>query len=58
LALRAEVGPFSHLLTTGMDWGGPNAAWERESMGRLVEEVMPAVNEPAPARARAAQSAS
>jgi alkanesulfonate monooxygenase SsuD/methylene tetrahydromethanopterin reductase-like flavin-dependent oxidoreductase (luciferase family) len=41
VAFRREVGPFGHLMMTGMDWAGPNAAWERESMHRLVEEVMP-----------------
>ena len=56
--LRSEVGPFGHLLITGVDWGGPNAAWERESMRRLVEEVMPALREPAEARQRIAQPAS
>jgi hypothetical protein len=25
----------------GLDWSGPNAAWERETMHRLSEEVMP-----------------
>jgi hypothetical protein len=25
-----------------MDWAGPNAAWERESLSRLAQEVMPA----------------
>jgi hypothetical protein len=26
---------------TGMDWGGPNEAWEREGMKLLAQEVMP-----------------
>jgi alkanesulfonate monooxygenase SsuD/methylene tetrahydromethanopterin reductase-like flavin-dependent oxidoreductase (luciferase family) len=43
IAFRDRVGPFGTLLVTGVDWGGRNAAWGRESMRRLVEEVMPAV---------------
>jgi alkanesulfonate monooxygenase SsuD/methylene tetrahydromethanopterin reductase-like flavin-dependent oxidoreductase (luciferase family) len=50
-ACRNEVGPFGHLLTSGMDWGGPNEAWERESMHRLAEEVMPALRRHAAAQA-------
>ena len=41
VAFREQVGPFGHLLMAGLDWGGVNAAWERESMQRLAEEVMP-----------------
>jgi alkanesulfonate monooxygenase SsuD/methylene tetrahydromethanopterin reductase-like flavin-dependent oxidoreductase (luciferase family) len=41
VAFRDEVGPFGTLLMTGLDWGGPNAAWERESMRLLAQEVMP-----------------
>ena len=41
VAFRDEVGPFETLLMTGLDWGGPNAAWERESMRLLAREVMP-----------------
>jgi alkanesulfonate monooxygenase SsuD/methylene tetrahydromethanopterin reductase-like flavin-dependent oxidoreductase (luciferase family) len=41
VAFRERVGPFGTLLMTGLDWGGPNAAWERESMRLLVEDVMP-----------------
>jgi alkanesulfonate monooxygenase SsuD/methylene tetrahydromethanopterin reductase-like flavin-dependent oxidoreductase (luciferase family) len=41
VAFRERVGPFSTLLMTGLDWGGPNAAWERESMRLLAQEVMP-----------------
>jgi hypothetical protein len=26
---------------TGLDWSGPNAAWERDSMRLLAETVMP-----------------
>jgi alkanesulfonate monooxygenase SsuD/methylene tetrahydromethanopterin reductase-like flavin-dependent oxidoreductase (luciferase family) len=40
-ALRQRVGPFGTLLMTGIDWGGPNEAWERESMRLLAQEVMP-----------------
>lgn len=43
IAFRERVGPFGTLLVTGVDWGGRNAAWGRESMSRLAEEVMPAV---------------
>ena len=48
---RNRVGPFGTLLVTGVDWGGPNGAWGRESMHRLAEEVMPAVRRHAPAQA-------
>jgi alkanesulfonate monooxygenase SsuD/methylene tetrahydromethanopterin reductase-like flavin-dependent oxidoreductase (luciferase family) len=41
VAFRERVGPFGTLLMTGLDWGGPNAAWERESMRLLAQEVMP-----------------
>ena len=41
VALREEVGPFGTLLMTGLDWSGPNGAWERESMRLLAQEVMP-----------------
>src|SRR5262249_39263841 len=51
LAFRHEVGPFGHVLMTGMDWAGPNEAWERESMHRLAEEVMPALRRHAAAQA-------
>jgi alkanesulfonate monooxygenase SsuD/methylene tetrahydromethanopterin reductase-like flavin-dependent oxidoreductase (luciferase family) len=42
IKLRQQTGPFGTLLLTAIDWAGPNAAWERESLTRLVEEVMPA----------------
>jgi alkanesulfonate monooxygenase SsuD/methylene tetrahydromethanopterin reductase-like flavin-dependent oxidoreductase (luciferase family) len=48
---RNRVGPFGTLLVTGVDWSGPNAAWGRESMHRLAEEVMPVVRRHAPAQA-------
>ena len=41
VALRERVGPFGTLLMTGLDWSGPNEAWERESMRLLAQEVMP-----------------
>jgi alkanesulfonate monooxygenase SsuD/methylene tetrahydromethanopterin reductase-like flavin-dependent oxidoreductase (luciferase family) len=41
IALREEAGPFGTLLMTGLDWSGPNRAWERESMQLLAQEVMP-----------------
>jgi alkanesulfonate monooxygenase SsuD/methylene tetrahydromethanopterin reductase-like flavin-dependent oxidoreductase (luciferase family) len=41
VAFRERVGPFGTLLMTGMDWGGPNEAWEREGMKLLAQEVMP-----------------
>jgi hypothetical protein len=41
-AMRESAGPFGTLLVSAIDWSGPNAAWERESLSRLAEEVMPA----------------
>ncbi len=41
IAFRDEVGPFGTLLMTGVDWLGPNEAWERQSMQLMAEEVMP-----------------
>jgi alkanesulfonate monooxygenase SsuD/methylene tetrahydromethanopterin reductase-like flavin-dependent oxidoreductase (luciferase family) len=41
VAFRDAVGPFGTLLMTGLDWSGPNAAWERDSMRLLALEVMP-----------------
>jgi alkanesulfonate monooxygenase SsuD/methylene tetrahydromethanopterin reductase-like flavin-dependent oxidoreductase (luciferase family) len=41
ITFRDAVGPFGTLLMTGLDWSGPNAAWERESMRLLAQEVMP-----------------
>jgi len=41
VAFRDEVGPFGTLLMTGLDWGGPNESWERQSMQLLAQEVMP-----------------
>lgn len=51
VALREEIGPFGALLTTGVDWSGPNEAWERDSMRRLAEEVMPRFERHAAAQA-------
>ena len=51
IAFRDRVGPFGTLLVTGVDWGGRNAAWGRESMRRLAEEVMPVVRRHAAAQA-------
>ena len=45
IALRREVGPFGTLLLTAVDWAGPNAAWERELLSRIAQEVMPAFRE-------------
>ena len=45
IALRKEAGPFGTLLLSGIDWTGPNAAWERESLSRLAQDVMPAFRE-------------
>jgi alkanesulfonate monooxygenase SsuD/methylene tetrahydromethanopterin reductase-like flavin-dependent oxidoreductase (luciferase family) len=41
IALRDAAGPFGSLLMTGLDWSGPNAAWERDSMRLLAQDVMP-----------------
>jgi len=41
IAFRDQVGPFGTLLMTGLDWVGPNEAWERQSMQLLADEVMP-----------------
>lgn len=45
IGLRKQVGPFSTLLLTAVDWAGPNAVWERESLSRIAQEVMPAVRQ-------------
>ena len=50
VALRERVGPFGTLLQIGLDWSGPNEAWEREGMRLLAHEVMPTLP---PARHRA-----
>jgi hypothetical protein len=42
-ALRREAGPFGTLLLSAIDWSGRNAAWERESLTRFAQEVVPAL---------------
>ena len=51
VAFRDTVGPFGTLLMTGLDWSGPNAAWERDSMRLLAQEVMPKLRQHATAQA-------
>jgi alkanesulfonate monooxygenase SsuD/methylene tetrahydromethanopterin reductase-like flavin-dependent oxidoreductase (luciferase family) len=51
IALREGAGPFGSLLMTGVDWAGPNQAWERQSMRLLAEEVMPRFAQHADAKA-------
>jgi alkanesulfonate monooxygenase SsuD/methylene tetrahydromethanopterin reductase-like flavin-dependent oxidoreductase (luciferase family) len=51
VAFRERVGPFGTLLVTGLDWGGPNAAWEQVSMRLLAHEVMPKFRQHVLARA-------
>ena len=58
LALRAEAGPFCNLLMSGMDWSGPNEAWERESIELMAKEVWPAVRRQIEARDGAAAAVS
>jgi alkanesulfonate monooxygenase SsuD/methylene tetrahydromethanopterin reductase-like flavin-dependent oxidoreductase (luciferase family) len=43
IELRRQAGPFGTLLLMAMDWAGPNAAWERESLTRIAQEVAPAL---------------
>ncbi len=43
LTLREQCGPFGTILVTGVDWTGPNAEWERESLTLLAKDVMPIV---------------
>ena len=45
IAYRERVGPFGTLLKIGIDWSGPNEAWEREGMRLLALEVMPKVRQ-------------
>ena len=52
VAFRETVGPFGTLLMTGLDWGGPNEAWERQSMQLLAEQVMPKLRQHLAARAQ------
>jgi hypothetical protein len=51
VAFRDRVGPFGTLLMTGIDWAGPNEAWEREAMRLLAHEVMPKFKQHATAQA-------
>jgi alkanesulfonate monooxygenase SsuD/methylene tetrahydromethanopterin reductase-like flavin-dependent oxidoreductase (luciferase family) len=53
IALREEAGPYGHVLMAGLDWFGPNAAWEAESMARLAQEVMPRLRQHLDRRAAA-----
>jgi alkanesulfonate monooxygenase SsuD/methylene tetrahydromethanopterin reductase-like flavin-dependent oxidoreductase (luciferase family) len=45
--LRKQAGPFGTLLVSGMDWSGPNAEWERESLTLLAQDVLPLVDKQA-----------
>ena len=51
VAFRERVGPFGTLLMTGLDWGGKNEDWERESMRLLAHEVMPKLKQHVTAQA-------
>ena len=51
IAFRDEVGPFSTLLMTGLDWSGANREWERNSMRLLAQEVFPKFRQHAMAQA-------
>ncbi len=54
IGLRDQVGPFGNLLVSGMDWSGPNAAWERKSLSSAWRsEVMPAFRQRLRRRLRA-----
>jgi alkanesulfonate monooxygenase SsuD/methylene tetrahydromethanopterin reductase-like flavin-dependent oxidoreductase (luciferase family) len=55
IAFRDRVGPFGGLLQTGLDWGGLNESWERESMRLLAQEVMPRFRQHCAAQAQAAE---
>ena len=55
IAYRDSVGPFGGLLQIGIDWSGPNAAWEREGMTLLAEQVMPKFREHVAAQVQAAE---
>jgi alkanesulfonate monooxygenase SsuD/methylene tetrahydromethanopterin reductase-like flavin-dependent oxidoreductase (luciferase family) len=43
--MHKKAGPFGTLLVSGMDWSGRNGAWERESLRRLAQEVLPILRE-------------
>src|SRR6185312_6308461 len=51
VALRERVGPFGTLLQIGLDWSGPNEAWERDGMRLLAQEVIPKFRQHATAQA-------
>ena len=51
VSFREQVGPFGTLLMTGLDWGGPNESWERQSMQLLAADVMPKFRQHAVMRA-------
>ena len=55
VAFRDAVGPFGGLLQTGLDWGGKNQEWERESMRLLAQEVMPKFRQHVEAQSLAAE---
>jgi len=55
VAFRENVGPFGGLLQTGLDWGGKNQEWERESMRLLAQEVMPKFRQHCEAQREAAE---
>lgn len=50
IAFREQAGPFGTLLMTGLDWSGPNRAWERDSMRLLAHDVMPKFRQHAQAK--------
>jgi alkanesulfonate monooxygenase SsuD/methylene tetrahydromethanopterin reductase-like flavin-dependent oxidoreductase (luciferase family) len=50
IAFRDAAGPFGTLLMTGLDWSGPNAAWERDSMRLMAQDVMPKLRQHATAK--------
>ncbi len=51
IAFRDAAGPFGTLLMTGLDWSGPNKAWERDSMRLLAQDVLPKFRQHVAARA-------
>jgi alkanesulfonate monooxygenase SsuD/methylene tetrahydromethanopterin reductase-like flavin-dependent oxidoreductase (luciferase family) len=53
IALRERGGPFGHLMMAGLDWSGPNASWEQETMRRLSQDVMPRFRQHVAATTRA-----
>ena len=51
VSFREHVGPFGALLMTGLDWGGSNESWERQSMQLLAQDVIPKFRRHAATRA-------